>query len=168
MPALIFDFDGVIMDSEPVHERTIRAAAESAGLRLTHEDFVRVCVGSADAECLVRLARDQGRELSEADLARMVDIKRSMFAELREAGEIRPFAGTVALIRAAAADPRIAGMAVCTGSRRAEAEAQLRGAGLRVAAVCHTLPRETLEAAGAHAVFSGTDAISLDDLLAVG
>lgn len=223
MPALIFDFDGVIMDSEPVHERTIRAAAESAGLRLTHEDFVRVCVGSADAECLVRLARDQGRELSEADLARMVDIKRSMFAELREAGEIRPFAGTVALIRAAAADPRIAGMAVCTGSRRAEAETQLRGAGLwgffggcvtresvtrikpdpepyvkacaslgvrprdavavedtvpgvrsalgaglRVAAVCHTLPRETLEAAGAHAVFSGTDAISLDDLLAVG
>lgn len=220
MPALILDFDGVIVDSEPVHERTIRAAAESAGLRLTRDDFVRICVGSADLECLVRLARDQGRELPEPELTRMVHIKRSMFAQLRAAGEIRPFPGTVALIRAAAADPRITGMAVCTGSRLAEAEAQLRaaglwesfdgcitresvsrikpdpepymraceclgveprdavaiedtvpgvrsalGAGLRVIAVCHTLPRETLEAAGAHAVHAATAGMGIADLL---
>jgi beta-phosphoglucomutase len=221
MPALILDFDGVIMDSEPVHERTIRAAAESVGLRLTHEDFVRVCVGTADVECFERLARDQGRELSPDDLARMVQIKRAMFTELRDAGEIRPFPGTVALIRAAAADPRITAMAVCTGSRLADVETQLRAAGLweffdaritresvtrikpdpepyaracaslgveprdavaledtapgvrsaaaaglRVAAVCHTLPREALEAAGAHAVFGTTNDIGVDDLLA--
>lgn len=220
MPALIFDFDGVIMDSEPVHERTIRAAAESVGLTLSHDDFIRVCVGTADAECLVRLAREQGRELTDEQLASMVHIKRSTFADLRAAGHIKPFPATVALIRAAAADPRITGLAVCTGSRRAEAEAQLRAAelwpffracitresvtrikpdpepyqracealgvhpadaiaiedtvpglrsalaaGLRVAAVCHTLPPTALR--DAHRIYPSTAAITLDDLLAI-
>jgi len=136
MRAIIFDFDGVIMDSEPVHERAIRAAVESVGLSMSHQEFVDVCVGTADFDCLVRLGRLQGRELSPAELEGMIAVKRRVFAGLREAGEVRPIAGTVRLIREAAGDERLRaegrprGLAVCTGSRRAEAELQLRAAGL--------------------------------------
>jgi beta-phosphoglucomutase-like phosphatase (HAD superfamily) len=134
MRAIIFDFDGVIVDSEPVHERAIRAAMESVGLSMSHREFVEVCVGISDHQGVVRLARMQGRELTEAELEGMVGVKGRVFAELRGAGEVRPIAGTVRLIREAAGDQRLAGavrgLAVCTGSRRAEAELQLRQAGL--------------------------------------
>lgn len=220
MPALIFDFDGVIMNSEPLHERTIRAAVESVGLTMSHEDFIRVAVGTADMECMRRLAAEQGRALTEDQLAAMAAMKREMFRQERERGAIEPFPGTVRLMREAAADPRIDGVAVCTGSRRIEAEAQLRGigvwdvlrgcitresvtrikpdpepylracacvglppreciaiedtvpgvrsalaAGLRVAAVCHTLPASALREA--HRVFESTEEMTVDDLLGI-
>ena len=106
MRAIIFDFDGVIMDSEPVHERAIGAAVESVGLSMSHQEFVDVCVGTADFDCLVRLGRLQGRELSPVELEGMIAVKRRVFAGLREAGEVRPIAGKVRLIREAAGDEK--------------------------------------------------------------
>jgi HAD superfamily hydrolase (TIGR01509 family) len=44
---LLFDFDGVLADTEPVHWRCWREALEPAGLTLSWEDYCRVCRGVA-------------------------------------------------------------------------------------------------------------------------
>ena len=38
--AIVFDFDGVIVDSEPVHEDATRRAARAIGLDFPHEKYV--------------------------------------------------------------------------------------------------------------------------------
>ena len=50
MRAIIFDFDGVIMDSEPVHERSIRASMESVGLSMSHDIIVKQHGGTIDVD----------------------------------------------------------------------------------------------------------------------
>ena len=43
---VIFDCDGVLIDSEPIANRVLRDQLEAAGLRLTIEDVMNNFVGS--------------------------------------------------------------------------------------------------------------------------
>ncbi len=46
--AILFDFDGVLVDSEPVHYECWSEVVKPYGLSLTWDDYVRNCVGVAD------------------------------------------------------------------------------------------------------------------------
>lgn len=127
MRALIFDFDGVIVDSEPAHEVALRAALESLGLTLSHDEFLNKCLGKGDRNCLVAVAAGQGRTLSEPELDALMDRKAAAFLDLVETGRIRAYQGTLALIAAAAERVPVA---VCSGSGRRSVEPVLRKFGL--------------------------------------
>jgi HAD superfamily hydrolase (TIGR01509 family) len=129
MPAIIFDFDGVLVDSEPVHEAAIRAAMAGLGMRFTAEDYRTRYLGLDDRDIYAAVARAHGRTLSEPELAGLRERKWAHVRESFAAGRAAPFPGAVQLFRAASA---ACSVAICSGARREEidfvlARLELRG-----------------------------------------
>ncbi len=127
MRAIVFDFDGVIVDSEPVHEEALRRAARALGMDVTHERYAAEYVGYDDRDCVRAVARDHGRELSEEEAARFGALKRDAAAELLAAGRAPAWPGAVELVREAAG---CAPLAVCSGALRGEIVPVLRALGI--------------------------------------
>lgn len=125
--AIIFDFDGIIVDSEPAHCRAIGAALATIGLDFPHRDNFARYIGRGDRECLAEIAAEQSRPLSSADMEHLMRAKAAAFLEAAAAGDIRPYPGSVELIRAAA---ERAPVAVCSGSIREVIEPVLELLGL--------------------------------------
>lgn len=53
--AILFDFDGVLADTEPLHWECWNEALRDAGLQVSWEDYRRHCVGISDRDFLARL-----------------------------------------------------------------------------------------------------------------
>ncbi|MEL7474370.1 MAG: HAD family phosphatase [Planctomycetota bacterium] len=116
---VVFDFDGVIVDSEPLHERACRDVARSEGMEFTHEQFCDECIGHGDRLAFVAICRLNGREPEHGLVDRLCAGKPGAFLRHVFEDPPSPHAGSVSLIHAAAsAYPT----AVCTGSRRDEVE----------------------------------------------
>ncbi len=117
MDAVIFDFDGVVVDSEPVHFAGFRDVLATLGLGLTIEDYYDKYLGYDDHDGLLIAARDRGAELSERQIADLTATKTALVQRaFRES--IQPLPGSVALIRAIAAEG--VPMAICSGALRDE------------------------------------------------
>ena len=117
MRGVVFDFDGVIVDSEPLHEAALRDAARALGMDFTHERYVGEYIGYDDRDVLLAVSRDSGRKVTEAEAGRFHEVKREAFLRVIAEGRVAPFGGSVELIRACAARGPIA---VCSGARRHE------------------------------------------------
>lgn len=125
--AVVFDFDGVLVDSEAAHGKALLAAA--AHLRLTPPgDRPDWYIGLGDAVCFRQMAKASGVELREGDLEMLIGAKATAFADLCASGGAVPFPGAVALVQSAAASLPIA---VCSGSRRCDIEPVLNSLGIR-------------------------------------
>lgn len=124
MKGVIFDLDGTILDSEPLHGEAIAAVLAPLGLRIEPAWYV----GLPDEAAIDRAFRESGTPLSRDTLDRLLAEKSERLGEMLRQGRCRPFPGAADLVRAAAAH---CGAAVCTAARRADAEPALRSAGLR-------------------------------------
>lgn len=148
-PAIVFDFDGIIVDSEPAHCRSIEAALASIGLGFPHKhDYARY-IGRGDREVMAEIAAEQGRIVSGHEMELLVRAKSAAFLDLARSGFIRPYAGSVELIRAAAgAGP----VAVCSGSERAIVDPVLESLGviglLRTVVTANDVPKPKPDPAG--------------------
>src|SRR3989304_7888614 len=58
--AVIFDFDGVILDSEPIHYEAYCGVLKNIGLTLTYEEFEEKYIGLPDKEMFPRLLTSKG------------------------------------------------------------------------------------------------------------
>ena len=127
MDALIFDFDGVVVDSEPIHLIGFRQELEPLGIDLTTEAYYQNYLGYDDHDCFVAALGDHGQECSEEQIAQMTASK-STFIQQAFAESIKPIAGVVSLInRAAKADVP---MGICSGGLRKEIELAARCIGV--------------------------------------
>lgn len=85
MDALIFDFDGVLVDSEGVHLAGFQQVLEPKGFELTPGQYYRRYLGFSDRDALRAIYADQGREISQRQLTQLIDDKarivREMFAD---------------------------------------------------------------------------------------
>ena len=125
MPAaIIFDFDGVIADTEPLHFRAFRKVLAGRGIDLCQEEYFGRYLGLNDATLLRRLCSDRGLALP--DVSSIRELKDAEYERLIEAGlELLP--GVRSLIeRSAAHRP----LAICSGARRKEILMVLRQHGL--------------------------------------
>ncbi len=124
--ALLFDFDGVLADTEPLHWACWRDILRRFGLDLTWETFERECVGQADREFIQRLGLQRTPPIPFDELWAAYPAKQELFIE-RLIAEI-PFAEpTVGLVRNLSRSFRLA---VVSSSSRAEVEAGLAAAGI--------------------------------------
>ncbi|MCG3122246.1 MAG: Phosphorylated carbohydrates phosphatase [Phycisphaerales bacterium] len=128
MRGVVFDFDGVIANSEPLHEAALRAAARELGMDFTHEQYLSTYIGFDDRGVLGALARQHGKRLTEHETDSFHERKRRAFLRVVEDGGVTPFPGSVELIRAAADRGPVA---VCSGARRHEIEPILDALGVR-------------------------------------
>jgi len=126
--AVIFDFDGVITDSEILHFRAFNTVLAGLGLELTKKEYYSTYLGLSDKDCYKALIAEGRLDIKPSQVAELIRKKTRIFEELaRTDGKViegvRPFLDLLA----SNAIP----MAICSGALRAEIELILEDSGLR-------------------------------------
>jgi len=124
--AIVFDFDGVLADSEPLHLRAYQAVLSPLGITLTREDYYAHYLGYDDEGVFKALAAAHAVAMDAPRLQALIAEKTRVFDAIIESGDIL-YPGAVACVeRMAAAYP----LGIASGALRHEIEAVLHGAGL--------------------------------------
>ena len=124
--AIVFDFDGVIADSEPLHLRAFQQALAEEGIALGRDEYFERYLGYDDRGVFQALARDRGLAMSDRQVAARVARKGEILQAMLAGGEVL-FPGAAAFIRSAAAAVPIA---IASGALRHEIAEIIDGAGL--------------------------------------
>ena len=123
--AILFDFDGVLADTEPLHFSAWREVLIPHGIDLTWNFYVEKCIGVADREMLDFLRTLANPAVSLDVLWPEYANKKRLFQKL-VAGQSPISVATVDLIKSLAKIK----LAVVSSSFRAEIEPMLRRAGI--------------------------------------
>jgi beta-phosphoglucomutase len=127
LQAIVFDFDGVIADSEPLHLRAFQQTLAEQQIELTSRDYYARYLGYDDVGLVQTLATDRGIAMSDRDITALVARKGVRLQELLKGDHVL-FAGAVDFIRAAAAAVPIA---IASGALKHEIEEITEAAGIR-------------------------------------
>jgi len=124
--AIVFDFDGVIANSEPLHFRSFQQVLAADGVELTEREYYYRYLGFDDVGAFRTIAADRGRPWNERHIADLV-AKKALTMEALERDVSVLFPGAAdAIRRAAAAVPiAIASGAIGPEIRRVLAREQL-------------------------------------------
>lgn len=129
--ACVFDFDGVLVDSEPLHMHAIREAVAERGWAVPEDRFVAEIVGRGDERAFHTIAEWHGARLNEAEVAAFLRVKRLSMLRGIANGRFSVQRGAREVVRAAAARFAVArGIGVCSGSVRETVVAMLERAEL--------------------------------------
>ena len=101
LQAVIFDFDGVIADSEPLHFRAFQQALAEDALELTPKLYYSRYLGYDDVGMFQAFAEDHGVAMDAARVAELVARKGAKLQAMLSAGSVL-FPGAVDFVRAAA------------------------------------------------------------------
>jgi HAD superfamily hydrolase (TIGR01509 family) len=124
--AVIFDFDGVLVNSEPLHFRAMRDSLVPEGIIIDSTEYLRNYVAYDDRNA-IRIALEQHGHPSDAVKVEIVaDRKARMFAEMKSG--IPFFPGARELVRDLQKEVPLA---IASGARHAEIEDLLEAGGLR-------------------------------------
>jgi HAD superfamily hydrolase (TIGR01509 family) len=99
--AIVFDFDGVIANSEPLHLRAYRDVLASHGVALTEADYYSRYLGFDDYGAFAAIGADAGAAWSADQIAGMIRLKARRLEELAHDESVL-FPGAEAAIQAAA------------------------------------------------------------------
>lgn len=126
--AVIFDFDGVITDSEILHFRAFNAVMAPHGFELAKQEYYKDYLGMSDKDCFKALI-DAGRlRIQEAQIQALIQKKTKIFEQLaRTEGQIIEGVREFLDLLSGAQVP----IAICSGALRPEIELILEEAGLR-------------------------------------
>ncbi len=114
--AVIFDFNGVLVDDEQVHFELFREALAEEGVTLDERDYHERYLGFDDRGCFEAALRDSGREASSGRVGALIDRKARRYLEVA-AVRLRIFPGAAESL-ASLADRWPLG--ICSGALRAE------------------------------------------------
>jgi HAD superfamily hydrolase (TIGR01509 family) len=114
--AIVFDFDGVIADSEPLHFRAFRDVLAGEGVELTERDYYDRYLGFTDAGVFHAIGADRARRWGADQIATLVSRKAGRFERIERDGLVLFPGAEAAIRRAAAAVP----LAIASGARREE------------------------------------------------
>ncbi len=123
----MFDFDGVIADSERLHLRAYQEVLAPEGITMSNEDYFARYLGYDDVGVFKALGRDHDVPMDDHRVSELIARKGQRYESLAAAGEML-FPGAADFIRAAAAAVPIA---IASGALTHEIEEVLERAGLR-------------------------------------
>ena len=127
--AVLFDFDGVIVNSEPLHCRSYLETAAAMGVPLTEAQYYAELIGFDDRGAIAHLYRRAGRALDDETFGAFLRRKTQRVLELVRDGEYQALPGVVALLDALAR--RDVATGICSGALRHEIDGMLAGVRLR-------------------------------------
>ena len=123
---VVFDFDGVLADSEPLHLAVYQEVFAALGATLTREDYYTQYLGFDDEGVFRAMAAVHGWEMDEARIAALVDQKALVFDDLIGSRDVL-FPGAIACVeRLAGAFP----LGIASGALKHEIQTILRATGL--------------------------------------
>lgn len=115
LQAIIFDFDGIIVDSEPIHFQATQRVLSSLGLDLDFPTYLQECVGQPDYNNFQRIALKHQLDPNEQPVQSLVAAKVGYFRELLQT--VKPCPGVIPLIKTAATQFPLG---ICSGSFKNE------------------------------------------------
>ena len=124
--AIIFDFDGVIADSEPLHLKAFQQVLREDGLQFDSDEYFARYLGYDDVGVFAALGRDRGLPMDAERIGTLVARKGERLQAMLDGGKVL-FPGAAEFIREAAASVPIA---ISSGALRHEIVAILDAAGL--------------------------------------
>ena len=125
--AVIFDFNGIIVDDEPIHFELFRRVLEEEGIALSEKDYYARYLGMDDRGCFTTVYRDQGRSISDKQVAGLIARKAVYYQETIR-NNIHPFPGVTTLVSQLA---ERYSLAIASGALRNEIESILSSIGIR-------------------------------------
>jgi len=126
--AILFDFNGVLVDDEPIHLEIFQRVLAEEGIALSVEDYYDRYLGLDDRACFAAVLAAAGEPATVPRLMRLIARKASYYQERIRRGGYPFFAGAVDLVASLAAGRRMLG--VVSGALREEVEGALRQAGI--------------------------------------
>lgn len=126
--ALLFDFNGVLVDDEPLHFRLFRQVLAELGIELEEARYYGDYLGFDDRDCFATALAAAGRSAGDREVARLIARKAAAYREeIRRAG-YPFFPGALELVRGAAAAGWTLGLV--SGALREEVEGALEQGGV--------------------------------------
>ncbi len=126
--AILFDFDGVLVNSEMLHFEAFARAGKDAGIEITQDEYFRDLIGFDDRGCWKQIAASRKITLDGKTLLALMAYKARVAADLINQKKYSALPGVNQLVRGLW---RHYPLAIVSGALRDEIELMLEGIGLR-------------------------------------
>jgi beta-phosphoglucomutase len=126
--AVLFDFDGVIVNSEPLHFLALHEVVKDHGIELTEAEYFEELIGFDDRGAIRHLFKTRERELDPKTSLSILGRKNRVMMNLIESHRVHALPGVEELVRGLW---RHYPLAICSGAMRDEVEAMLIAVSLR-------------------------------------
>lgn len=126
--AVLFDFDGVIVNSEPLHYLAFQDALHDEGIDISEAEYYRDLIGFDDAGFFRHVYQSHRLDLPPGTMLKLMTRKGERTMELIRGRHYEALPGVEEFVRGLW---RHYPLAICSGARRDEIEAMLEGVNLR-------------------------------------
>jgi len=123
--AVVFDFDGVIADSEPLHLRALQEVLSPIGLTVDRREYYSRYLGYDDVGAFRAIGSDRGVQLTDDRIRTLIAAKSTIYQSLLTADVL--YAGAHECVRRLA---DVYPLGIASGALRHEIEAILRAGAL--------------------------------------
>ncbi len=124
--AILFDWNGVVVDDEPIHCRLVREVLAGEGIELPEQDYWSRYLPLADRDLFAAVLRDRKLPADPARVTAYCERKEALYARLLPAG-IPLVPGADEMVRSASRRYRVA---IVSGALRSEIRSILDARGL--------------------------------------
>ena len=111
--AVIFDFDGIIVDSEPMHYRAFQEVLVPVGVEFSWEEYCESYIGFDVRDAFREAFSNRDTNITPEQIAELTKRKARIFQQLVHDGQATPLPGAVELIKSI---PRKLPVALCSGA----------------------------------------------------
>ena len=122
--AIVFDFDGVLADSEPIHFRVYRELLAQSGIALTNEDYCSKYLGFDDEGAFRQMAADNRLLLGDEEIELLIAEKARRFEAIVSGTNVLFPSAVPCVERLGAIWP----LGIASGALRADIDLMLKGA----------------------------------------
>jgi len=127
LKAIIFDFDGVIADAEPIHLKAFQVVLKEEGINLSNKDYYDKYLALDDKTCFAMVLKDRGIDFDRALIDALM-LRKSGYYDKFIRENLVIFPGVVDFIKKAYGKYALA---IASGALRHEIEFILECAGIR-------------------------------------
>jgi len=117
LAAVIFDFDGIIVDSEPLHYRAFNEVIAPLDLKISWEEYCDTYIGFDDRDAFREIFKIHKKKYGSRDVKKLIEQKAEIFQRYIAAGEAKPLPGAVELIKSI---PVRLPVALCSGALKSD------------------------------------------------
>ncbi|KTC78873.1 HAD family hydrolase [Legionella cherrii] len=117
--AIIFDFDGVILDSEPIHYDAYCQVLKPLGITISYPEYMEHYLGLSDKDMFPKLLRNKGLNFSKVEIQRLIQQKTQAYTNIINRCDPLPLIVDFDQFLFKIA-PKVKKLAICSGSSRGE------------------------------------------------
>ena len=115
LTAVIFDFDGIIVDSEPMHFRAFNEVLKPLDVEISWEEYCETYIGYDDRDAFRAVFKTHSKKVCTRDMKHLIKEKAKVFQTFVHNGDATPLPGAVELIQSI---PARLPVALCSGALR--------------------------------------------------